>query len=484
MPPISTVHPASTHLYQRIAATLEEQIAHEVLRVGDRLPSVRVLSREQGISVSTALQVFYQLESKGLIESRPQSGYYVRMGPRHLPALPTLSRPQPEAAPAVEVSQIISAVYDRLADPTTLRFSLGAPMAELLPVAKLTKSVVEAMRQLPGNGTLYEDTAGDPPLRRQLARWAGLWGAHLTADDLITTTGCMGALTLSLLATTRPGDTVAIESPIYFGILQLAAGLGLRVLELPTCAQTGLDLDALQEVLDGQKIAACLVVSNFQNPIGSCMPDENKKTLVRMLESRGIPLIEDDLYGDIYFGRGRPVPCKAYEQNGGVLWCGSVSKTLAPGFRVGWVAAGRYHEQVRRLKRYHSVATPALTERAVAIFLENGRYEHHLRGLRRTLQANALHYLRAVREWFPAGTRVSRPEGGFVLWVELPVGTDTWQLYQRAIQHGISIAPGRMFTLQDQYHDCLRLSYAIPWCAKVEQALRLLGELAGECRGT
>ncbi|PPL00974.1 PLP-dependent aminotransferase family protein [Parapedobacter indicus] len=464
-------------LYQRIAHNIEHQIQHEVLRVGDKLPSIRMICREHGVSMSTALQAYYDLESKGLIESRPQSGYYVTYSHKFFPAMPETSNPVYHAD-ASGTDGLVAKVYAELGRETNLTFSLGVPAPELLPVAKLNKTMINAMRLLPAGGTSYEQVQGNSKLRQQIARWSFSWEGHLRESDLLTTAGCMNALAYSLMALTERGDQIVVESPVYFGVLQLARSLGLQVLELPTHAITGIDLEALKKTLQTKKIKACLLVSNFSNPLGSCMPDEHKREAVRLMETHGVPLIEDDLYGDVYFGQHRPKSCKTYDESGIVLWCGSVSKTLAPGYRVGWVAPGRFKEQVIRTKLYHSVSSTTLTQEAIASFLETGRYESHLRKLRHTLHTNSLQYLRAIGEYFPEETRVSRPEGGFLLWLELPKQIDTIKLYETALKFKISIAPGRMFTLQNQYNHCIRLSYGLLWNEQVERALKLLGNLA------
>lgn len=247
---------------------------------------------------------------------------------------------------------------------------------------------------------------------------------------------------------------------------------------MPTNAITGIEIEALKKTLEKKKVKLCVVVSNFSNPLGSCMPDEHKKEIVRLMEKHHVPLIEDDIYGDVYFGSHRPKSCKTYDQSGMVLWCGSVSKTLAPGYRVGWVAPGKFKEQIIRTKLYHSVSSTTLMQETVGNFLETGRYENHLRKLRYTLQSNSLQYLRAIGDYFPDGTKVSRPQGGFLLWLELPKKIDTTKLYELALQHKISFAPGRMFTLQNQYNHCMRLSYGLHWDEKIDAALKVLGRLA------
>ncbi len=462
-------------IYQRIANSIEYQIRHDVLRLGDKLPSVRSVCREHGVSMSTALQAYYLLESKGLIEARPQSGYYVCYTHRDFPKPPHTSNPVSDFS-GRERENLITRVYAELGTGNgNGQFSMGVPAPELLPVARLNKAMNKAMRELPAGGTYYEQVQGNSKLRKQIARWSYTWEGHLDENDLVTTEGCMGALSYCLMALTKRGDTVAVESPVYFGILQLARSLGLNVLELPTNAVTGVELEALKKMLERKKIAVCLFATNFSNPLGSCMSDEHKRELVRLLEHHNVPLIEDDLYGDVYFGDHRPKSCKTYDESGLVLWCGSVSKILAPGYRVGWVAPGKFKDKIIRTKLYHSVSTATLTQAAIGDFLETGRYEHHLRRLRQTLQANSMQYLRAISNYFPEGTRVSHPGGGFLLWVELNKKINTTELYEQLIREGISIAPGRMFTLQELYNHCLRLSYGLLWNEHREAALQRIG---------
>jgi len=465
------------HLYLHIAETIEKQILDKVLNIGDKLPSVRSLSAHHDISVSTALQAYYHLEGKGLIESRPQSGYYVRFNPSRFPMRPDKCSGALTPRQSKNVDAIISEVYDDWNDGNIVRFSLSVPAPEMLPLAALNKAMLQAIRELPASGTSYEPVKGNPLLRRQIARWALNWEGNLGEEDLITTAGCMNAISYCLMALTKRGDTIAVESPAYFGTLRLLNSMGLRVLELPTDPDTGVDPDDVRKALQKYDLKACLFVTNFSNPLGFCIPDEQKKELVRLLSFHGVPLIEDDLYGDVYFGKTRPKSCKSFDQEGNVLWCSSISKTLAPGYRVGWVAPGKYYDQVKRLKLYHSITSATVEQMTIANFLATGRYEHHLRRLRRTLHANSLQYIRAIGDYFPEGTRVSHPNGGFILWVELPKKVDTYQLYQDAIIHKISIAPGAMFSLQERYQNCMRLSYGMPWSQNLDRSLKKLGAI-------
>lgn len=471
--------PNKEWLYLKIAGRIEKQIRNGVLKAGDKLPSIRMICREHGVSMSTAQFAYYELEAKSLVEARPQSGYYVSRSLHLKLAIPESSRPL-HRVPEKDIGKLFSRIMERNTDEGFTQFSMGIPAVGLLPTARLSKGVQQAVRTLAGGGTSMEPLSGNEKLRRQVARWSFHWQGNLAVSDILTTPGCMSAISYCLQAITKRGDRIAVESPCFFGILQLAQSLGLSVIELPTSPETGVDLDSLKRVLQKGKLAACLFVSNFNNPFGSLMPESHKREAVRLLAQYQVPLIEDDLYGDIYFGEKRPVCCKSFDEEGMVLLCSSVSKTLAPGYRVGWVAPGKYIEQVKKVKLVQSLGCSAITQEVIAEFLENGRYEAHLRKLRRTLQANYLNYVRIIGEHFPAGSKISRPQGGLSLWVALPKQANTIELYNEALGRKISFLPGSLFTLQQQFDHCMRLGFGLEWNAKTESALKMLGKLARE----
>jgi DNA-binding transcriptional MocR family regulator len=460
--------------YLKIAKTIEDQIANGTLKTGDKLPSIRVVQKIYEVSINTAKQAFLELESKSLIEPRAKSGFYVSNSFRRKLPIPAVSRMK---LPSVkkEPEDLITKVFDTLKDKKITQFSLGVPDTDLLPVAKLNKGIIKAMRGLDGSGTSYEPVQGSLNLRRNISKWSFVWDGTLTEDDLVTTSGAMNSIFNCLMAVTQPGDTIAIESPVYFGILQIAKSLGLKIIELPTHPVTGIDLDALKKVLP--QLKACCFISNFNNPLGCCMPEEHKKALVALLTRHNVPLIEDDLYGDIFFGTSRPKPCKAFDEAGIVMWCGSFSKSLAPGYRVGWVAPGKFKEKIIRQKLLHTISTPSLYQEVIADFMEHGRYDHHLRSLRHKLYANCLRFQCAIEDYFPTDTKVTQPQGGFMLWLELNKKIDTASLFDLAIKQKISFAPGRMFTQHNQFHNCMRLNFASKWDEKIDFSLKRLGKM-------
>lgn len=465
------------YVYLRIAGVIEKQILNNVLRTGDKLPSLRTICREYGVSQNTALHAYHHLETKLLVETRPQSGYYVRNSRMRTPSIPKITNPA-TIANYSDGQLMASKVYGNLGESSNLALALGTPANELLPIAKLNKGLVQATRELKGSGVSSDKVEGNERLRRQIARWSFAMECNLNYEDIITTNGCLNALSYAMMAVAEKGDTVAIESPVSFGMLQLAQALGMKVLELPTHPQTGVDLNAFEDALKNKRVKTSLLISNFSNPLGSCMPDEHKKIAVQLSEKYQVPLIENDINGDVYFGQHRPKSCKTFDTSGIVLWCGSVSKTLAPGYRVGWIAPGKFREQVVRIKLFLSIASPSITQEVIAAFLETGRYENHLRKLRHTLHGNFLKYSNAISEYFPSGTMASSPQGGFVIWIELPGDIKTLDLYEKSIQQKISFAPGQIFTLQEQYMNCLRLNYGLMWNDQLEKSLRSLGRLA------
>ena len=466
-------------LYLQIAERLEKQIRGSVLKIGDKLLSVRALSKEQGISMSTAFNAYVHLEIKGLIEARPKSGYYVKFTPKQYPQPVKAEAPVSDGT-EVSLDKMISMVYETLSEQHIVHLSLASPDLSLLPQAKLNKVLAQVIRESPDSCLNYEAIQGNLRLREQVARYAFNWGGNITSDDVVTTQGCMEALVFCLKAVTRPGDAVAIESPTYFGIFNVMQSLGLKVVEIATDPVTGIDLGCLEKTIKKSQIKACLFVTNFNNPGGSCMPDEHKKNLVQLLARHEIPLIEDDIYGELYFGKTRPRTCKSYDEKGLVMLCASVSKSLAPGYRVGWCLPGRFKEQVISTKLMHTVSSATPTQAAVGLFFETGRYDLHLRHLRKALHTQCLRYIQAIAAYFPDDTQVSQPQGGYVLWVGLNKKVNAFEVYKKAIVEHVSVAPGQIFSADARFSNYIRISFGCPYDRKIDQSLKLLGKIVKE----
>lgn len=464
------------HKYLQIADGIEQLINTEALRIGDKLPSVRTLADEYNISMGTAFQAYYHLEGKGLIESRPKSGYYVRFNHKRFPALPKTVKPDAHQH-QVGVKGLIAEIYGDISANHKMNFALGVADASLMPAAKLAKSVTHALRQSQNNCLHYEHTQGNLELRKQVAKLAFNWGGKVQPEEVVITNGCLEAMTLCLKAVTKPGDTVAVECPLYFGMFQAIESLGLKVVEISSDPVAGMELDCLEKAIKKFAVKAVVCVPNFSNPLGSCMPDETKKAVVELITAHNIPLIEDDIYGELYFGRSRPRTCKYYDREGLVMHCSSVSKSLAPGYRVGWVLPGKFFTEVKALKRIQNISSPTLTQAAIAHFLQNGRYEHHLKNLRKALHTQCLRYIQSIITHFPAEVNVSRPHGGLVLWLQLPKSVDVFKLRNDAAAQRIAFVPGKIFSASCNFENCLRISFGKPWNEDVDWGLKVLGDL-------
>lgn len=463
-------------LYHRVASQIQALVRTGTLRAGDKVPSVRRLSVQEGVSVSTVLQAYQRLEDAGVIEARPQSGYYVKRPLAAVPE-PAESRP-PQRAMTVEVGSLASAVLAAAADPKMVSFGSAYPSGLLFPLERVRRVIASRVRVDSAALGRYSLPPGNERLRRSIARRALEWGCRIDHTNLITTGGGMEALNLALRAVTQPGDTVALESPTYYGFLLILESLGLRALEIPTHPRTGLSLEALELALGMNKVNAVLVMPNVSNPIGATLTDAAKKRLVALLAAQDIALIEDHVYTDLHHDSPPPRAAKAYDRTGGVMMCSSFSKTLAPGLRVGWIEPGRWHDKVRMLKFIASGGQTELIEMAAAELIESGGYERSLRQLRRRFAGHVDAARSAIAGHFPRGTRVTRPTGGFILWVEMPRGCDSVKLFELALARGISLAPGPMFSAARRYRNCMRISLGEPWSERTSRALAELGQLA------
>lgn len=467
--------------YEQLADELAGMIAERILRPGDRLPSVRRLARGKKLSISTVVQALRQLEERGQVEARPQSGFFVRLpSPNQNPLLEPQTRKRLASPVAVDINSRLMGVLALSNRAEMIPLGAALPAAELLPIASLQRLYGMVGRRAGALlGHASHTALNDPKLVRQFVRHSLAWGHPLTADEIVVTNSCTEALSLCLRAVTQPGDTVAVESPSYYLVLQLLEQLGLKALEIPTHPRHGMSVDALEIATRERRIAACLLVSNFNNPLGSLVPDQEKKRLAELMLARRIPIVEDDIYGDLHFGPDRPWPVKSYDSAGNVMLCASFSKTLSPSLRLGYVAAGHFHPEIMMHKTLNSGATNPVTQAVLARYLESTAHVRHLRSLRRAYERQVMQMSEAVQRYFPAGTRLSQPQGGFVLWVELPAALDCNALLDEAVKLGIPFVPGDLFSARGHYRNCLRLNCGNPWSARFEEAIRRLGALAG-----
>ena len=466
----------ANYRYEDLASFITGLVDGGTLPPGARAPSLRQISRQRRISLSTALQAYRLLEDRGVLEARPQSGFYIARRNAISLQTPAISRP-PANATRVAISGMVVKLLEYAGDPRLVPLGCAIPSAELLAAGRLDRFLARAARVKGTEYNVYTSPRGHLPLRQEIARRALRWGQALSPEDVAITCGCTEALTLALKAVTKPGDTIAIESPTYFGLLHALESLGLKALELPTSAADGIDLAGLEKAVKGKSIAACLFSSSFNNPLGCTMPDEKKAKVLDLLARHQVPLIEDDIYGDIYFGSERPKPFMALDRRGNTIYCSSFSKTVAPGYRLGWIATGRHMQKVLEHKMALTLCNPALPQVAFANFLSSGGYDGHLRRIRRVFSDNVDQMMRTIDRTFPKSVRVTRPAGGFVLWLELPKHLDSRELLDAALNKGICFAPGDAFSASGRYANCLRLSCGHDWGPRIENGVKTLGKI-------
>ncbi|OLU21151.1 GntR family transcriptional regulator [Pseudomonas sp. PA1(2017)] len=462
--------------YEKLADEIATLIRSGLLAPGEKVPSVRHASRTYGVSASTVFQAYYLLEDRGLIQARARSGYFVRehaKRPLHEPQL----RAGAAQATEVDVSELVFSVLGSLKDPHTVPFGSAFPSPELFPLPRLARSMAQSVRDMPNHAVIADMTEGNPDLRRQIALRYMLSGVRLPLEELVITNGAMEALNLCLQSVTEPGDLVAIESPAFYATLQVLERLKLKAVEIPVHPREGIDLDSLADSLQRLPIKACWFMSSLQNPLGASMSDTKKAALYELLQRHQVPLIEDDVYAELHYGAQPPKPVKSFDREGLVMHCGSFSKCLAPGYRVGWVAGGRHAQRIARLKLMTTISPSVPAQAALADYLQHGGYDRHLRKLRHQLESQQGSMLASAARHFPADTRVTRPSGGYFLWFEFAERVDALQLFRLALAQGISLAPGPIFSATRGFGHCARLNHGHPWTAQSEQAMQTLGRI-------
>ncbi len=463
-------------LYEKFADEMAELIRTGVLAANQKVPSVRSASATHGVSQSTVFQAYYLLERRGLIDARPRSGYFVRTQAKGVLAEPQIIKAATSAT-EVDVSELIFSVLSSIKDPEVVPFGSAFPGPDLFPLARLARSMSKTVQQLPNHTILTDMTMGNENLRRQILLRSILNSISLEPNELVVTNGAMEALNLCLQVVTKPGDLVAIESPAFYASLQILERLQLKAVEIPVHPREGMDIDALEATLSKLPVKACWLMSSFQNPLGASMGLEKKEKIYRLLASHNVPLIEDDVYGELYFGSYAPRPIKSFDENGLVMHCGSFSKSLAPGYRVGWVAGGRFAEEINKLKLMTTISPSVPAQVAIADYLQHGGYDRHLRKLRHQLQERQDAMFAAIARYFPKQTRVTQPDGGYFLWLELPKKVNSLKLFNMALSQGISIAPGPIFSASKSFQHCIRLNYGHPWSDRTEEAMAVLGKM-------
>jgi DNA-binding transcriptional MocR family regulator len=463
-------------LYQKVADEIRTAIRDEIYQVGDKLPGIRSYAKQRHISVSTAIAAYHVLEDQGVIESLSKSGFYVRPQSNNVIELPQVSSKvsQPKA---VGSQQMTLQLVNNASQPGMVGLGAAVPDKSFLPVKLMSRYLTHVHKHHLDSVISYDKPAGLMPLRQQIAKRMVAQGCQLNPEDTVITNGCQEAVYLALRSCTQPGDIVAVESPTYYGLLQILESLSLKSLEIPTDPLNGISVEALELALEQWPIKACVIVASFGNPLGACLAEDKKQQLANLARDKNLMLIEDDVYGELCHQASRPIPLKSFDLDDNVIYCSSFSKTLSPGVRVGWVASHAKAQRLEYLKYVLNFSSANPGQLAIAQILESGQYDRYLRQVRQQYANATQRLINKLFQLFPTGTRITQPKGGFVVWLELPEKIDTVVLANNLLDHNISIAPGSMFTNGQKFSNCIRLSAACKWNDEVELALVKMAEM-------
>lgn len=467
----------SNFQYVALADEIQESILKGTFSPGEKLPSLRKLHLQLGLSVSTVHQAYIELEKRGRVQAKEKSGFFVAALNKN-----PLSNPAREKGVArpcrVVVNDLAETIIKDLQSDDILQLGAAVPSRELLPLKQLSRIMKSIpVASLQDHISNYDLCAGNIQLREEISKRMLGFACSISSADIITTNGCLEAVSLCLRAVADPGDTILVESPAFHCFLQLIEDLNMYVIEIPGCPEQGIDPKTFKNTIESNKIKACLLNSNFQNPLGSVMSKKDKDAILGIAEKHDLPIIEDDIYGDLFYGDKRPATFKSMDKTGTVLYCSSFSKALAPGLRTGWTVPGRFKDKVIRMKLNTAISNPGINQAVVAEFLKTGAFDRHLRQLRNKLKNQASAMAIAISKYFPDDTRISFPKGGMLIWVVLNKKFDSLEIYQRAYQKKISILPGIICSSSDKYRNCLRINCGIKWSSRVEDGIRTIGQI-------
>jgi len=458
--------------YEELAKDIRTQIANNTWRSGEKIPSVRMSCRNYNVSNSTVLQAYQLLESEGWIIAKPQSGYFVAPKVDGVDYQPPVAR---------EKKAINDRLFDFLKSSSAegiVPFGSAFPDPDLFPLPTLTRNLASAGRKMTGASVINNLPPGSESLRRQIAQRYLQQGISVNHQDIVITSGAMEALNLSLQTVTQSGDHIVIESPAFYGALQAVERLGLKPIEVDVCPVKGLDIEQFEIVLKNNNVKACWLMTTFQNPTGTSLSDEAKRRVVEIAEQNNTYIIEDDVYGDLYHEGHKPKPLKASDKTDSVLLCGSYSKSLCPGYRVGWVVNARFNDAIQKLQLLSTLSSSAPVQLGVTHFLTHESYDNHLRKLRKCLLERKARFIEIIKQYFPHSIKIEDPAGGYFIWIRFNSGFDSQQLHQLAIAQGISVASGDLFSEQGRVDNAIRLNFSYELTQERENALVLLGKLA------
>ncbi|WP_417505652.1 PLP-dependent aminotransferase family protein [Marinomonas gallaica] len=457
--------------YQALEVLLRQQIQTGRFKVGEKLPSVRTLCKLHEMSKATVVHALHKLEADQLIYAVPKSGYFVNEANADYNAPQKVSTPSVPAL--VNVPDIFRDIMSRSAAFDILPTDDPVPVAQHL--VTLNRMIGKASRTHPEQKAhYYDEPKGHVGLRQAIADLYRQRETQLIPDDLCITSGCQHALFLALMAACQPGDTVAIESPAFYGVLQQLEQLGLHVIEISSDPNTGIDLQELAEKIQDWPIKACIVTPNFNTPTGARMPIEHIKSLLQLAHQHDFFIIEDDIYGELRFRSELCPPIKNECREGRVIMCSSFSKCLSRELRIGWVAGGALHAKIVQLKLITQLASPQAVQEGLAEFIHQGHFKRYVNQYRQQLKEQRDQLLDELKRYWGGQIKFSKPHGGLSCWVELPNQIDTQKSYKLLLEKGIVLTPGVLFSAHGLYKNHMRLSFSQPLTERRRAALHLL----------
>jgi len=458
----------TTVKYITIARQVIASIERGHIEANSKLPSLRDFCQLHHISMTTALACYRYLEQHGYVIAEYKKGYYVQS--------------QKAEKGIINFPIFQSAVTTKITRPELRADLIGitslatAQLDSKLIDDALLKRSFRAMTKQADFNLKYDEVQGSQKLREQLSKHFSSQGFLCPHEDLVITHGCLDAVLIALECVSKPGDVIAITSPCYSGLIDLLSVLDRAILEIPSTAE-GLELMQLEQAMKGKKITACLLTANHQNPTGHSLSNQQKQQLVELATQHNIPIIEDDVFREISHQRTIPLPLKYFDQHGWVIWCGSVSKTLAPGLRVGWCLPGRYKNRFIQQRIIRTLGHNQPIQLALADYIANGYYETHVKKINRAISAHCADYIKFLQDNLPGKSEVFIPNGGLVLWIKLPK-VDTQKLATMLLKQGVHITPGNLFSTTELYQDCVRLNIGVIPSREIYLQLELLCKLA------
>ncbi|MHB8627701.1 MAG: MocR-like pyridoxine biosynthesis transcription factor PdxR [Aggregatilineales bacterium] len=459
-------------LYQQIAEQIRVQIGAGRLPAGTQLPTVRQLAGMLGVTRVTAQNAYSELQSGGWVESTVGRGTFVSAASQIEELQIALQQP-------ITADGVIGNMQ-RLDQIAGLRsFAHSEPDPALFPLDDFRYALTSQFDRL-AELMQYGSPQGDPLLRVELAAMLTEQGIGCVPDEVLVTTGASQGLTLLTMALAGRGTCVAVDQPVYLGLLHLLNVTGAEPIGVPWDSE-GPRLDVLERVIIERQPRFFYTTANFQNPTGACISPQRQLDVLALAERYRLYILEDDSYGQLAYSDVRRLPLKASDRNNRVIYLSSFSKTLMTGLRIGYmVMPPELRERLLVLRQAIELSGVALIQRATATFIHRGRFKAHLRRVLPRYRERRDALMSALQRHMPFGVEWTKPEGGFCCWVTLPPGRSTGQyadLYHTALRHGMAFTPGDVFLIEPDGATHLRLCFGKHTPEQIDEGIAVLGHL-------